>query len=348
MKALKSLSALLLILTILTGCVKDEVNVKFMLPESVNDAYRMVYYASDPTTGFYVEKVAVVQKGKAEINFSTGNPTVIFIMRGEGAPIAAFYAERGDKIKITGEDSNPLSWRISGNEISDKWSDWRIANQKILSSGDEEKINKTVSDFVDKNREAPLSTILLSFYYDRNLSDKEFQATWKKLKGEAVKQKWIELVSRNDMVSGKPFFTDKVSRIVLHSIGTGADTLETAKTPAILYFWRRDDKNKEDAMKMLRKLAKEHPDSAKRFIADICFDSDSVLWHNSLRRDSLERTIRAWNPLGELDSVFSRLGVSGTPLFIVFDKKGLPVYKGEDIDKAEESFRNRVKSDTVR
>lgn len=43
------------------GCVKNEIKVEYQLPSNVNDAYRMVYYASDPVKGWFVETVAAVQ-----------------------------------------------------------------------------------------------------------------------------------------------------------------------------------------------------------------------------------------------------------------------------------------------
>ncbi len=331
-------------LVIFTGCVKNEVKVEFKLPDSVNDAYRMVYYASDPVKGWYVEMVAVLQKGKAEMILPTRYPAIVFIMHGGGSPVAAFYAERGDKMLITGDGPNPYTWKISGNKLTDSWSEWRLANRSVLSSGDAAKINKAVTEYVTKNPENPLSAIFLSMYYDRNEDEPGFTKAWNKLKGDALKPKWADLVSRNDMVEGAPLFPDNVTQIVFNSVGSGADTLETAKQPAILYFWRRDDPDRTEAIAMLKRLSEDFPDSAGRFIADISFETDSLYWRSTIRPDSLRKTVRAWNPLGEVDSLFSRLGVSRTPMFIVFDKNGHPQYKGNDIGKAETSFRERVKN----
>lgn len=331
------------LLLFLSGCVKNEVKVEFQLPQSVNEAYRLVYYASDPVKGWYMEMVAVLQKGKGELTLPTRYPAIVFIMHGGGYPVAAFYAERGDKIKITGDGANPVEWKISGNKLTDSWTEWRLANRGAFASGDPEKINRAVSEYVSKNPENPLAAIFLAIYYDRNVAEPGFKTAWNKLNGDALQPKWIELVGRNDMVEGNPLFTDKADRIVFNSLGTGADTLEPAKTPAILYFWRKDDRKRSEAIDMLKTLSKDLPDSASRFIADICFELDSLYWRSSTRTDSLRHTVRAWNPMGEVDSVFSRLGVSQTPMFIVFDKKGTLKYRGDDIEKAEKAFRERMK-----
>ena len=142
---------LLFVLIALGGCVKNEVKVDFQLPKNVNDAYKMIYYASDPAKGWFVETVAAVQQGKVQMICATRNPTIVFIMESGSVPRAAFYAERGDKIKISGDSSDPFSWQISGNKLTEEWSQWRLDSRSSLASGDPKKINKAVGDYVKKN-----------------------------------------------------------------------------------------------------------------------------------------------------------------------------------------------------
>lgn len=330
-------------LMVCAGCVRNEVKVEFKLPANVNDAYRIVFYASDKAKGFYLENVAAVQGGKGESVCPTRYPTIGLFIQGSQPVVAGFYAERGDRIVVKGENSDPAFWTISGNKITEEWSGWRTANRDALISRDPAKINKAVSVFVSKNSENPLSTILLLIYYDRRVDPAGFRKAWKKLAGEALEPKWISMVATNDMMAGAPAETFKPGLMVLKSAGMGADTLRPGKVPMILYCWRREDTGRTDDIAMLKSLVKDFPDSAKRVVADICFEPDSGVWRSAIRMDSLERTVRAWNPLAEIDSVAVSLGITGTPRFVVIGKKGETLYNGAEREKAKDIFNKEIK-----
>lgn len=323
----------------LTSCLKNEVKISVELPKDSTDAYRLLYYASDPKKGWYAETVIPIQKGKGEAICYTRNPTIVYVMHIGNVPEAAFYAERGDKIKITGSDGNPFSWDISGNRMNKEWSEWRLKNKTILSDRDGEKINKAVAGYVEKNTNKPLSTILLLIYYNRRIDDAGFLKLWKKLKGDALKPEWIQLAGRNDMSGGNAEDRLKVSQLILHTAGTGADTLSIGGKPLLLYFWRQDDSGRDENMTLLRQLRKDAPDSLKNIISDISFEMDSLSWRNSLSRDSLQGVVRGWIPTGETDSVVMRLGVVRTPFVLIYDKKGREVYRGDDMSKASGFYK---------
>lgn len=326
-------------LMVCAGCVRNEVKVEFKLPANVNDAYRIVYYASDKVKGFYMENVAAVQAGKGESVCPTRYATIGLFMQGSQPVVAGFYAERGDKIVVEGENSDPAFWKISGNKITEEWSAWCRSSRDALISRDAVKINKAVDDYVAKNPENPLSTILLLIYYDRREDPSGFRKAWKKLAGKALEPQWTTMIGSNDMMAGAPSETAKAGMMVLKSAGTGADTLRPGKVPMILYYWRRDDSGRNDDIAMLKTLAKEYPDSLKRVVADICFEPDSGIWRSSIRLDSLDHTIRAWNPMAETDSAAMSIGVTGTPRFVVIGKKGETLYNGPERAKAEDFFK---------
>lgn len=333
---------LLFVLVALGGCVKNEIKVDFRLPSNVNDAYKMTYYASDPVKGWFVETVAAVQQGKVQMICATHNPTIVFILESGSMPRAAFYAERGDKIKITGDSSDPFSWRISGNKLTEEWSQWRLDNRTSLASRDPAKINKAVGDYVKKNPDKPLSTILLLVYYDRRADEVGFHKLWNLLTGKALEPKWMQLVSRSDMLRDAPVFSEKLSSIILHTYDNGVDTLLTGKKPMLLYFWRESDVKRNEGIGILKDLVKEFPDSGARMIADVCFDPDSIGWQSAVRRDSLKKVVRGWNFRGETDSVMMRAGVARTPWFIVFDSKGKEKYAGDNHHDADSLFREVI------
>lgn len=335
----KALVLIVLALMSLTSCIKNEVKVEVQLPPDVNDAYRLTYYASDPQKGWYAETVIPVQKGKGEVICYTRNPTIVYVMHNSNVPEAAFYAERGDKVKITGSDIDPYSWSIGGNKINEQWSEWRLKNKEALMGRDAKKINLAVTEYVNSNPDKPLAAILLLVYYDRRNDEAGFRKLWKKLKGDALSQEWAQLVAPTDLPEGMPMERQKVEEMILHTAGSGADTLTFGKKPLMLFFWRTDDSDRDENMTKLRQLRKDIPDSAKNRITDISFEMDSIYWRNSLSRDSLQGVMRAWVPTGETDSVVIRLDIPRTPYVLVYDRKGAEVYRGNDVSKAAGIFK---------
>lgn len=335
----KHIAALAAVFLLLGACIRNEIKVGFSLPQKVNEAYKLVYYASDPVKGWFTETVVAVQQGKARHTLYTRNPSIVFIMDAGSLPRAAFYAERGDNIKITGDSGNPLSWTISGNKLTEEWSAWRASARDALSSSDPARINKAVSAYILKNPDNPLSTLLLLIYFDRREDETGFHRLWSSLKGKALEPKWIQMVGRADMLGDSPSVTRKTASIILHSSGNGVDTLGIGEKPVLLYFWREDDPHRDESIGIVKKLAASLPDSASRIMADICFDPDSVRWMAKARRDSVAGVVRGWNFKAETDSVMRRLGVTRTPWFIVFDKKGNERYAGEDETRADKVFR---------
>lgn len=340
----------LMFVTLLAGilmfagaCRRNEVKVEFKLPAAVSDAYSMVYYASDKDKGWYVETVGAVQGGKAEMLLPTRYPTIVFFTGTGSTPRCAFYAERGDQIKITGDNGDPWTWRVSGNKLSEAWSDWRIANSKVLKDGDYKAKNAVVTKFVRENPDKPLSTLLLLVYYDRRSDEAGFRKTWEMLEGDALQPKWIRLLSRADLLDDSPQFGDKVDQMIVSSLGNGVDTIHFKGKPLMIYFWREEDEGKGEFLERFRKTAVEFGDSDKRLMADISFDPDSSGWVYRIRRDTVKKSIRGWIYRGEADSVVRRMSIPGTPWFVVGDSKGKFLYEGPESLKADSIFRSLMK-----
>lgn len=313
-------SLLLFGMMMLTGCVKNLFKIEFALPESVNNAYSITYYASDSRGGRYVETAVSVQKGKGLSELPIKNPALLTLKSGN--TYVYIYAQRGDKIVITGESGNPFEWNISGNKLNEEWSSWRRENKAVLNGGDPRKINQAVAGYVRKNPGNPLSTLLLLCRYDRREDNTGFLALWHLLKDDAAMEKWISLPGRNDVITNAPmqtFDSKKAHTFVLKTLGNGADTITPGKVPVVLCFWRNVDKDRAEVIDSIRKLRKENPDSTRFIIADICFDTDSISWASPLRRDSLQGVIRAWTPLAENDTVARMFGIERTPQIIRID-----------------------------
>ncbi len=315
----------------LLSCTKPKFEVLFDLPESVHAAYTFTYYASSAKQGKWIETGVMVQGGRGKMTLPVANPAVVALSA--GGNVIYFYVERGNNVKIKGGSADIFSWEIGGNSINEDWSKWRRANAGAIGGGNAEKINKAVADYVKKNPENPLSALLLLYEYDRKEDNEGFLSLWKSLKGEAAKEKWITISGRTDLYANSPLTPPDLKRkhtIILKSLVNGADTIITGKVPVAILFWRNSDNDRTKMIDSLKALRKAHPDSASFIIADVCFDPDSISWASPLGRDSLEHTIRAWNPMAEADSVIRSLGVEKTPALITFPAIKQTVKKATD------------------
>lgn len=329
----------ILLLLILPGCKKNEFTVTFSFQKDVNSTCRMLYYASDSHKGWYIETAADIREGKGELKGITHNPTLVFLFNGS-KPTSFFYAERGDKIVITGKDKDPATWTITGNKINERLSTWRTANLSKLQ--DTKSCNKAVESYIKSNTDDPVSALLLMLYYDRRSDEKGFQKLLKMLTGDAAKPKWSELISRSDFLTGTPESSKMPNRLIL-STSNGKDTVKTVGKPMLMIFTRTSDFHHDDMIKSLLALSREWKDSTARIIIDYNIDTDSISRYRSVKYDSISGVIRAWVPLGFSDPQMTSIGVSEIPSARVSDAKGKVIYFGDDIEEAITKFKKYQK-----
>lgn len=333
-------------LTFFVACIRNEVHVSFTLTGVGQEAFRIDYYASDNKKGWLIEEFVNVQKGAGSTILRTVNPTLVYLSRmSDNGPMAVFYASRGDDIKITGNSTDPLTWKISGNEVSDELTSWRLSVSEALllcrkdPAKGKSKVNALVAKYVKANPSNPAAAIILYCYYDRRGDERGFDSLTRLLKDKAAEPRWSTIVSRADMISDAPAPDRMPSRILLKT-PAGCDTLSAGKAPMFIYFNHSGSKRYDKDIDVLRALSRDFKDSSSRIICDISFDKDSSSRVYRIRRDSLRNTIRAWMPLGISDSTARALGVRRAPFIIVADKKGSSRYRGADINLADSLFRS--------
>lgn len=327
----------------LSSCVKNKFTIDFSLPESVNTNYTVSYYASDPRGGITVETVAPIVKGKGVLKGIARNPSLVYIRNNAGAGIA-LYVERGDNVKISGQNPNPASWSVEGNTLNEQWSAWRNQNQAVLEKKDPVEINAAVARYVMENPASPVSTLLLLTSFSRISDEALFRSLWLRLEGDATLRKWTALSGRADQPDQFVATPAKLKSMAVRSFANGVDTIRTdASKATIIFFWHSGLDSRNEAIDSLKALTREFPDSSKRVIADICLEADSLSWKSPLRRDSLTKAVRGWLPAGLADSKVMALEVKRTPFFIVFSPDGNQRYRGDDLGKASAEFRRLMK-----
>ncbi|MDE6273056.1 MAG: hypothetical protein K2M31_08640 [Muribaculaceae bacterium] len=352
----------LVILTILlSGCLKNEFTINVSLPEDINTTYRISYYGAASKGGIAMDAAIAVAAGKGNLKGYTRYPTVVSLFSGQNQlPSIAIYAERGDDIKIIGSEADPLGWEVKGNKPNELLTEWRLANRSALEkvinpSGDNsyevrKALNKAIESFVEKNQKSVASLILLGIYYDSVADLKGFKRLYDLLDKSGVIEDYPNLIPRQDLLTDTEIIPvdgggKKLTDIVVKSYVKNIDTLRLASGnhPTLMYFWRRSDIERREDVDSLKRIAGWSGDSVKMGIADFCLDSDSTSWTYPIKSDSLKNTLHAWVPRGFADRDLMKMGVAGTPWWIVTDSKGRVLYSGDDRTKALPAFRKLKK-----
>ncbi len=341
-----------LLLLVLSGCVKNEFSIDFEFPKDYVGNYILTYYAWDSRGGRWIEQTASLQDGVASVGCITRLPTLVYISDASSVSKSiVIYAERGDKIKISGNGADMDRWTVKGNSISEGWTEWR--KDVYTKKQDRNAFEKSIEDFVSKNKSDKLSAILLLTEWSRRENPEGFLKLWNSIDRSVRDQQIVEMCGATDLL-GVEFTTEsdgslayskdaKLKSIVVRSRDNGVDTLKFNKVKAsLLYFYSENNSLRREAADTIGSLSKLYPDSTKRIISDIYVDSDSMTWLGAIRRDSIKGVVRAWQPYGLGDDDMVSLGVTRLPWYIVKDKSGKESYSGDDVEAAAKAFRKEM------
>lgn len=326
------------------GCVKNEFSIKFEFPKEFIGNYMVTYHAWDSHKGVWLEATASVQEGTAKVPCVTRRPTLVYLHDASSpSSYIILYAERGDKLVISGSSSDMSTWSVTGNDISEQWCKWRNA-----SAGKD--IAKAIENFVSKNPDNKLSTIMMLTEWDRNADPDGFVRIWNSIAKDVRKQEIIEMCGAPDFPGIEFTVTadgnlhrakvQNVSTLILRTRANGIDTLDLDKAKtSLLYFFEENNSAHGLAIDTIKVLSKEYPDSTNRIIADISVQTDSMSWVTTLRRDTLQGVIHGWMPHGIADHKMVRFGIGRVPWMMVTGKEARCLYSGNDIEKAAAAFR---------
>lgn len=329
-----------------SGCSPKKFSVSFSLPAEIWGNYRITYYASDGKGGAWINLTAPLEQGKFRFEGISRQPALIYISNG-GADHICIYAKPGDDIKISGEAASPRSWQITGNKICETMTQYLEESYKNRLQTDNAD---AIAKFVEGHRNSPASAILLLTDFPRNQFPERFVELWNSLEKDADKAEIMRLSGSADFsdsgfkltVGGDVRMRNRsmtIRSLAYHRPDGATDTLHAAGKRSLIYAYDRTDDSHREIADTIRHLIKEFPDSSKRNILMLDFYPDSVVWISHIERDSLKSVQRGWVPLAQADARMQRLGIGAVPEFIVVGRKGEVRYRGNDIKKAAEFFR---------
>lgn len=336
-------------LFLLLSCSKSGFKFDFDLDKEISVNYNVTYYSKDEKGGATVQAVASVREGKCELEGMSLKPTLAYISTRKSSLPLVVYVQKGNVIKITGDEESPLSWNVKGNKINDKITSWRLENKDFLEENISDSINASIKSFVEINPDNPVSTILMLTYFNRDQDERGYNELMGLLEGEAREPLWLDMTARADQMFHIYSFPAKFQSLIMRGSEYGVDTFYAdGRNPVLISFWQTGFSDKNVLIDSLKVLEKKLPDSIKN-LADICLDIDSMGWRNSIRRDSLKVVKRFWTPLGLNDPTIQKLKVKALPYYIVFDKDGIQDYRGTELSEAIKTYRKLMSAkDTVK
>lgn len=323
-----------LLLILLAGCKKNEMTLTFDLSPDVNSPCRIVYYASSRNEGMLRETVAQITQGKGELKLPQKNPSLLFLLAtGQELPAAVLYGEAGNNFTVTGKNGDIREWSITGNEVTDSLSSWRIRNINLIKANDSKGINSAVADYVKKNPDSEAAAVLLYVYFCRRGNEKEFSDLLSLLNKKLLEnEKLMAALSAADLMTGLPDSPSYPSKLILTGQDGYADTLNFGSDGTTLLLFRMASRGLTEVSADSLKALVNRKGSKK--VAEIFMDTDSLNWKRHISDDSIAGMKRLWMPLGLADSVAMKMQVKRLPYYIIIDSQGKELYHGDDWKEA--------------
>lgn len=258
---------------------------------------------------------------------------LVEILDNDYRPLAALYACAGDKVKVSFKVNEPWTATLSGNNVNEQWSQWLKQNTPAIRSRDAVAVNKAVEEFVTKNPDNVLSSILMATQYNASLNPAQAAKLLETIRPEA-RPAWIV----DSRLLTHPRLQNKYKNghiPPLSYISAKTDSIATfnpARYKRTLIAFTNERSGRGDSIidKLKETQQRIHADYA---ILDIYLDSDTSSWRRELRADSIT-WLAGWTVGGPAGRGISKLNIPTIPFFLVVNTQGTPLYQGTSISQA--------------
>lgn len=285
---------------------------------------RIGYYAD----GAYQTQITAAREGKFEFFGSSKQPTLVEIFDYDYRPLARLYASNGETFEIELNRDKPLDARITGNDVTERWSKFLRENQSVLK-GEPDSANAVIARYVASHPADIVSTLLMVTAYDASkdaaaadsvLSLIELQARPSALT-ESFNYMLQRLVTDEAADTIAPFrYADRVDSVKI---------FDPANKALNLLVFATGDKFRDDSIvPVLGNIAK------RKNIQILEIDLEPYTNTLKGRSDTL-----AWKvgrvPGGLAGAGIEHLGIPSQPYFIVTDSAGAQLLRTPSPGKAK-------------
>lgn len=330
LKHFRVILVLLAATALLTSCGKNEFSLSGTLKDAGQRSLTIIYTALSDSHDELITLNVPCERDHFSLTGATRHPSLVWIMASDGKLLHVLYVERGDKITISGAYASPLEWKIEGNEVSERYSQWLASNVALLTADDPKKVNAAIAAYVKKNPKDKASALLLLTLYHRNADNSAFDKLWDSLDiSDKDKSRLLHVAMTQTDDAAARAAALSLTPISLRSRADSTVTLRpSASRATILYFWRRTDGPHKGALRVLASQPKDVQ------IADIYLDPDTVQWRYMTQNDTITPRNLLWAFGGELNLSLRRLAIPAVPYFIVANRKGKQIYRGTSPSEA--------------
>lgn len=314
----------------------DTVKLRGTVEGKPTQNMRLVYYNGEAMQ----DGITGIREGEFGVKFGASQPTIVELYDNDYHLFGRFYAHPGDEIEAVLNPGNPYLSKFTGNEVTQRYSDFCNKNAGTLLNGGPEA-NRLISDYIAKNKSDIAATMLLLTAYDASIDPAGAQRLMKMLTPEAKPAAltvWydyqLSAVSGPDKaprVQAMKLY-DRVDSLLDYTPGQSRRTLIVVSDAA--------SGRLDSIVPVLRRLRRANTDSQLTII-DLGTDREQEAWRMYTVNDSVKgRWIQSWNP-GRLAAPAVRdLGIGRLPYFVVADSTGRQIYRGPSITVAEGKLRN--------
>lgn len=287
---------------------------------------RYIYY--DLQGNVLRSGVTASREGKFFFTGTTKQPAVVELTDNDYRILGYIYARNGDKIKVTLTPGNPFAIKAEGNEMAERWS--RFLSEKSENSVQER--DDAIKTFITTHPDDELSALLLLYNYAGGKDSKEVSVLLDALSTESltpsVKMSVGALSEHRDSVASSrpvvniPYISLGDSIVMFRTSGHDFNLLAlNDRLPG------RYSEELKDSLEMASKKVK----GERLQIIELYLGADDRLWNSAVRSDTVE-WLRGYMAGALSAPGIESLMVEGLPYFILADKEGRQLYRGNSLD----------------
>ena len=324
----------------LAGCSKKKA---FMIQGEIEGIGTQLVNATYYSQGGLKRVTVVAAENKFALKGEAPRPTLVTLTLADGTRLGTLVAENGDKLKLKGDIAEPYAIEVEGNGDSEKIARWVKENAGLLESRNAAAINRSLTEWVGKNRSSKAATALMVTYYQTPGYEHQADSLMALLSSGARAQEVVQNFTGTLSAQLGEAASGQIGPMSLYDVTDSVVTVNPHQRKALVYCFLSTDRTARDTVTArLRALTRECP-LPKVEVVEISSASDSATWKQSLAGDSA-RWRRTWAPATVASSELRRLGVPRYPYFIVADSAGNQIYRGSSVGKAAEVAKNKFKT----
>lgn len=325
-KSLPHLLVLFAALLLASCSARDSFTVDGTLADGATMNLRVVYNGPDNVNNV----LTAARDGKFGFKGQAPeNGTLVEILDNDYRRLAFFYAENGDKLKVTVDPSGKQPQQVEGNDADGRLCEWLAKNARVMNGRDSRAINAAVAAYVRGYSDDIVSTVLMAALYDAR-TDPAGAAKLLELIAPAARPASMVQPAMLTLPGG----TAPAKVLPFNVFSSVSDTVVSfspRKHARTLLVFSQGVNTRDSIVTALRKFYRSRPKNVG--VLDVRFDTDTMQWRMAVRRDSVTWPA-AWVAGAVSAPGIDRLAIPTLPYFIVADSTGAQLYRGTSLSRA--------------